>query len=130
MLSMAERSCDRAQMLALRASKATDRRSHIVPSYSGKVCPLGRREGPRAEDRASGDRPSFSRSQGHDAESQPDLVALWRGQDFSGRSRRLARVLAAVLANPQPHIGKVCYLTGPHSKNAQENRRRLARTIT
>ena len=41
----------------------------------------------------------------------------------------VARVFAAPRANPQPHIGKVCHLTGPHSKNthfyAQENPKAL-----
>jgi uncharacterized protein YbjT (DUF2867 family) len=29
----------------------------------------------------------------------------------------VARVLAALLANPQPHIGKIDHLTGPQSEN-------------
>src|SRR3954463_5113516 len=32
----------------------------------------------------------------------------------------VARVVAAILANPQPHIGKVYHLTGPHSQNMHE----------
>jgi uncharacterized protein YbjT (DUF2867 family) len=46
----------------------------------------------------------------------------------------VARVLAAVLANPQPHIGKIYHLTGPQSDNmhfyAQEYSKALGRTIT
>ena len=46
----------------------------------------------------------------------------------------VARVIAAVLANPQPHIGKIYHLTGPQSENmqfyAQEYSKALGRTIT
>jgi uncharacterized protein YbjT (DUF2867 family) len=46
----------------------------------------------------------------------------------------VARVLAALLANPQPHIGKTYHLTGPQSENmhfhAQEYSKALGRTIT
>ena len=46
----------------------------------------------------------------------------------------VARVLAALLANPQPHIGKIYHLTGPQSENmhfhAQEYSKALGRTIT
>ena len=45
----------------------------------------------------------------------------------------MARVLAALLANPQPHIGKIYHLTGPQSENmhfyAQEYSKALGRTI-
>jgi hypothetical protein len=45
-----------------------------------------------------------------------------------------ARVIAALLANPQPHIGKIYRLTGPQSENmhffAQEYSKALGRTIT
>jgi uncharacterized protein YbjT (DUF2867 family) len=45
----------------------------------------------------------------------------------------IARVLAALLANPQPHIGKIYHLTGPQSENmhfyAQEYSKALGRTI-
>src|SRR5262245_10447363 len=44
------------------------------------------------------------------------------------------RVVAALLANPQPHIGKIYHLTGPQSENmhfyAQEYSKALGRTIT
>jgi len=46
----------------------------------------------------------------------------------------VARVVAALLVNPQPHIGKIYNLTGPQSENmhfyAQEYSKALGRTIT
>jgi uncharacterized protein YbjT (DUF2867 family) len=46
----------------------------------------------------------------------------------------VARVVAALLAGPQPHIGKIYHLTGPRSENmhyyAQEYSKALGRTIT
>jgi len=46
----------------------------------------------------------------------------------------VARVIAALLANPQPHIGKIYLLTGPQSENmtffAREYSKALGRTIT
>jgi uncharacterized protein YbjT (DUF2867 family) len=46
----------------------------------------------------------------------------------------VSRVVAALLANPQPHIGKIYHLTGPQSENmqffAQEYSKALGRTIT
>jgi len=46
----------------------------------------------------------------------------------------VARVIATLLANPQPHIGKIYQLTGPQSENmhffAQEYSKALGRTIT
>ena len=46
----------------------------------------------------------------------------------------VARVVAALLANPQPHLGKTYHLTGPQSENmafyAQEYSKALGRTIT
>ena len=46
----------------------------------------------------------------------------------------VARVVAALLENPQPHIGKIYQLTGPQSENmhfyAQEYSKALGRTIT
>ena len=46
----------------------------------------------------------------------------------------VARVFAAVLVNPQPHIGKTYHLTGPQSENmhfyAQEYSKALGRTVT
>lgn len=45
----------------------------------------------------------------------------------------VARVIATLLANPQPHIGKTYHLTGPQAENmnffAQEYSRALGRTI-
>src|SRR3977135_3396701 len=46
----------------------------------------------------------------------------------------VARVIATLLTNPQPHIGKTYHLTGPQSENmyfyAQEYSKALGRTIT
>ena len=46
----------------------------------------------------------------------------------------VARVIAALLANPQPHIGKIYHLTGPQSENmnffAGEYSKALGREIT
>ena len=46
----------------------------------------------------------------------------------------VARVLTSLLANPQPHIGKIYHLTGPQSENmhfyAQEYSKALGRKIT
>src|SRR6266542_2946423 len=46
----------------------------------------------------------------------------------------VARVVAALLVNPQSHIGKIYHLTGPQSENmhfyAQEYSKALGRTIT
>jgi uncharacterized protein YbjT (DUF2867 family) len=46
----------------------------------------------------------------------------------------VARVLATLLASPQPHIGKIYHLTGPQSENmyfyAEEYSKALGRTIT
>ena len=46
----------------------------------------------------------------------------------------VAGVIAALLANPQPHIGKIYHLTGPQSENmhfyAKEYSKALGRTIT
>jgi uncharacterized protein YbjT (DUF2867 family) len=46
----------------------------------------------------------------------------------------VARVVATLLENPEPHIGKIYHLTGPQSENmhfyAQEYSKALGRTIT
>src|SRR5215471_8894525 len=46
----------------------------------------------------------------------------------------VARAIAALLVNPQPHIGKIYHLTGPQSENmqfyAQEYSKALGRTVT
>jgi uncharacterized protein YbjT (DUF2867 family) len=46
----------------------------------------------------------------------------------------VARAIAALLVNPQPHIGKIYHLTGPQSENmdfyAKEYSKALGRTIT
>ena len=49
-------------------------------------------------------------------------------------AKDVARVVAVLLANPQPHIGKIYHLTGSQSENmqfyAQEYSKALGRTIT
>jgi uncharacterized protein YbjT (DUF2867 family) len=49
-------------------------------------------------------------------------------------AENVACVVAALLVNPQPHIGKIYHLTGPQSENmhfyAQEYSKALGRTIT
>src|SRR5690349_17619932 len=46
----------------------------------------------------------------------------------------VARVVATLLKNPLPHVGKIYHLTGPHSENmdfyAEEYSKALGRTIT
>ena len=46
----------------------------------------------------------------------------------------VARVIATLLVNPQPHIGQIYHLTGPQSENmdfyAKEYSKALGRTIT
>jgi uncharacterized protein YbjT (DUF2867 family) len=46
----------------------------------------------------------------------------------------VARLIAALLANPQPHMGKICHLTGPQPENmhfiAREYSKPLGHTIT
>ncbi|HXB74635.1 MAG TPA: hypothetical protein VNY05_40750 [Candidatus Acidoferrales bacterium] len=46
----------------------------------------------------------------------------------------VARAVATLFENPQPHIGKIYHLTGPQSENmhfyAQEYSKALGRTIT
>src|SRR5260370_27312413 len=64
-----------------------------------------------------------------------DQATVRGGQDFAGGGgRHCTRAFAALLANPQPHIGKICHLTGPQSENmhfyAQEYSKALGRTIT
>jgi uncharacterized protein YbjT (DUF2867 family) len=67
---------------------------------------------------------------------QDDQIRLPFGEGKTSpvAAEDVARVVAAVLANPQPHIGHTYHLTGPHSENmkfyAQEYAIALGRPIT
>jgi len=67
-------------------------------------------------------------------ESNQIRLPLGEGKTSPVAAEDVARVVAALLANPQPHIGKVYHLTGPQSENmhfyAQEYSKALGRTIT
>jgi uncharacterized protein YbjT (DUF2867 family) len=56
------------------------------------------------------------------------------GKNSPVAAEDVAHVVAALLANPQPHIGKIYHLTGPLSENmhfyAQEYSKALGRTVT
>jgi len=62
-----------------------------------------------------------------------DQTPVRRRQDVAGRVEDVARVIAALLDDPEPHIGKIYHLTGPQSENmsfyAQEYSKALGRTI-
>jgi len=57
-----------------------------------------------------------------------------KGKTSPVAAEDVARVVAVLLANPQPHIGKTYHLTGPQSENldfySQEYSKALGRTIT
>jgi len=63
-----------------------------------------------------------------------DQATVREGKTSPVAVEDVARVIAALLANPQPHIGKIYHLTGPQSENmhffAQEYSKALGRTIT
>jgi len=67
---------------------------------------------------------------------QADQIRLPFGEGKTSpvAAEDVARVVAELLANPQPHIGKTYHLTGPHSENmhfyAQEYAKALGRPIT
>src|SRR3954449_5374680 len=67
-------------------------------------------------------------------ESNQILLPFGDGKTSPVAVQDVARVIAALLANPQPHIGKIYHLTGPHSENmhlfAQEYSKALGRTIS
>ncbi len=67
-------------------------------------------------------------------ESNQIRLPLGEGKTSPVAVEDVARVLAALLANPQPHIGRIYHLTGPHSENmhfyAQEYSKALGRKIT
>jgi uncharacterized protein YbjT (DUF2867 family) len=67
-------------------------------------------------------------------ESNQIRLPFGEGKTSPVSAENVARVVAALLANPQPHIGKIYHLTGPQSENmhfyAQEYSKALGRTIT
>jgi uncharacterized protein YbjT (DUF2867 family) len=67
-------------------------------------------------------------------ESNQIRLPFGEGKTAPIAAEDIARVVAALLANPQPHIGKVYHLTGPQSEDmhfyAREYSKALGRTIT
>src|SRR4030088_2992537 len=67
-------------------------------------------------------------------ESNQIRLPFGEGKTSPVAAEDVARVIAALLANPQPHIGKIYHLTGPQSENmhffAQEYSKALGGTIT
>src|SRR4030081_3773972 len=67
-------------------------------------------------------------------ESNQIRLPFGEGKTSPVAAEDVARVIAALLANPQQHIGKIYHLTGPQSENmhffAQEYSNALGRTIT
>ena len=67
-------------------------------------------------------------------ESNQIRLPFGEGKTSPIAAEDVARVIAALLANPQPHIGKIYHLTGPQCENmhffAQEYSKALGRTIT
>src|SRR6478736_841155 len=67
-------------------------------------------------------------------ESDQIRLPFGEGKTSPVAAEDVARVIATLLANPQPHIGKIYNLTGPQSENmqfyAQEYSKALGRTIT
>ena len=67
-------------------------------------------------------------------ESNQIRLPFGEGKTSPIAAQDVARVVAALLADPQPHIGKIYHLTGPQSENmyfyAQEYSTALGRTIT
>src|SRR5260370_3119705 len=67
-------------------------------------------------------------------ESDQIRLPFGEGKTSPVAAEDVARVIAALLANPQPHIGKIYHLTGPQSENmhffAREYSKAPGRTIT
>jgi len=67
-------------------------------------------------------------------ESHQIRLPFGEGKTSPVAAEDVARVVAALLANPQPHLGKISHLTGPQSETmhgyAQEYSQALGRTIT
>ncbi len=68
------------------------------------------------------------------SEANQIRLPLGEGKTSPVAAEDVARVVATLLANPQPHIGKIYHLTGPQSENmyfyAQDYSKALGRTIT
>ena len=66
-------------------------------------------------------------------ESNQIRLPFGEGKTSPVAAEDVARVVAALLGNPQPHIGKIYHLTGPQSENmhffAKEYSKALGRTI-
>jgi uncharacterized protein YbjT (DUF2867 family) len=62
------------------------------------------------------------------------MLPFGEGKTSPIATEDVARAVAALLINPQPHIGKIYHLTGPQSENmhfyAQEYSKALGRTIS
>jgi hypothetical protein len=52
-------------------------------------------------------------TEGHGQQLRP----FGQGKKFAGLSGRCRTLVATLLANPEPHIGKIYHLTGPQSEN-------------
>jgi uncharacterized protein YbjT (DUF2867 family) len=67
-------------------------------------------------------------------ESDQIRLPFGEGKTSPVAAEDVARAIAALLANPQPHIGKIYHLTGPQSENmhffAQEYSKTLGRAIS
>ena len=67
-------------------------------------------------------------------ESSQIRLPFAEGKTSPVTAEDVARVVAALLTDPQPHIGKIYHLTGPQSENmnffAREYSKALGRTIT
>ena len=67
-------------------------------------------------------------------ESNQIRLPFGEGKTSPVAAEDVARVIAVLLANPKPHVGKIYLLTGPQSENmyfyAQEYSKALGRTIT
>jgi uncharacterized protein YbjT (DUF2867 family) len=67
-------------------------------------------------------------------ESNQIKLPFGEGKTSPVAAEDVARVVAALLTDPQPHIGKIYHLTGPQSENmyfyAQEYSKALGRIIT
>ena len=67
-------------------------------------------------------------------ESDQIRLPLGEGKTSPVAVEDVARVIATLLVNPQPHLGKIYHLTGPQSENMQfyagEYSKALGRTIT